>query len=64
MDEPRYVEGAHRIELLRARRSPADIDAGDGASLAEDDGATGESIEVGGVANLYSGDVSDPLQHR
>ena len=57
------VAGSQQIGLAGARRGAAHVHAADGSLLADDDGAAGCCLEVGGVAHENAGHVRDGVMH-
>ncbi len=51
------VAGAEGVDLLRAAGASADIDAADGALLAQNGSAAGDGAEIGDVPDANSGNI-------
>ena len=60
LDEMHWVQG---VELPRAGCRSPNIDPAHGAFFAQQDGATGDGLEVGAVSDPYPFDVGDLSTH-
>lgn len=62
MDTVDEVTGAQNVSLTRGRCAAADVDGGDSAGRAKDDGAAGGGAKIGPMADeqtLYGGNSGD-----